>query len=155
MQFSLVALLAALATGALAAPAPLFLRQSTCDISTCVLDLAPSVVSCGSAVAQVDLDPVSDISCLIAATQDAVQLPASCSGCLVKFGIGSSTPPPRPLPALALESLATLRADCRLSEAISPASSELSECKKNATSNATLLYFIVYKGIQGVIIMAE
>ncbi|KAJ6453845.1 hypothetical protein C8R47DRAFT_1204120 [Mycena vitilis] len=34
MQFSIVAILTVLATGALAAPAPLFLRQDTCDIAS-------------------------------------------------------------------------------------------------------------------------
>ncbi|KAJ7722441.1 hypothetical protein DFH07DRAFT_856958 [Mycena maculata] len=89
MQFSLVALLAVLATGAAAAPTPLVFRQ-TCDIASCVVDLAPSVVSCATAAAQVDLDPISDASCLIAAAKDVVELPASCNGCLAQFGISSA-----------------------------------------------------------------
>lgn len=69
MQFSLVALSAVLATGVYAIPAPLFLRQDTCEIAgapkfasfpaplfiyhpDCVLDLAPSVITCTSAAAQ-------------------------------------------------------------------------------------------------------
>ncbi|KAJ6471154.1 hypothetical protein C8R47DRAFT_749950 [Mycena vitilis] len=87
MQFSIAAILTVLATGALSAPAPLFLRQDTCDIANCVLDLAPSVVSCGSAAAQAGVDPVSDASCLIAAGKDVVDLPASCNGCAAKFGV--------------------------------------------------------------------
>ncbi|KAJ6585694.1 hypothetical protein B0H19DRAFT_1110503 [Mycena capillaripes] len=87
MQLSLVAILAALATGALAAPAPLFLRQDTCDIKSWVIDLAPSAVSCGSAAAQLGADPVSDAGCLIAAAKDVVNLPPSCNGCLAQFGV--------------------------------------------------------------------
>ncbi|KAJ6471736.1 hypothetical protein C8R47DRAFT_1324826 [Mycena vitilis] len=87
MQFSVVAILAAFAAGALAAPAPIFMRQDTCDIKNCVLDLAPSVVSCGSAAAQLGADPVSDAGCLIAAAKDVVDLPPACSGCLAQFGI--------------------------------------------------------------------
>ncbi|KAF7364555.1 CBP domain-containing protein [Mycena venus] len=86
MQFSLVAILA-LAAGALAAPAPLFRRQNTCDIKNCVLDLAPSVVSCGSAAAQLVADPVADAGCLIAAAKDVVDLPPSCNGCAQQLGI--------------------------------------------------------------------
>ncbi|KAF8206859.1 hypothetical protein K438DRAFT_1963170 [Mycena galopus ATCC 62051] len=91
MQFSLVAIFAVLASGVIAAPAPLFLRQGTCDIATCVLDLAPSVVSCGSAAAQLGADPVSDASCLFAAGKDVLDLPASCDGCAEQFGVSNST----------------------------------------------------------------
>ncbi|KAJ6453169.1 hypothetical protein C8R45DRAFT_1223304 [Mycena sanguinolenta] len=87
MQFSIVTILAVLATGAFASPAPLFLRQSTCAIASCVVDLAPSVVACGSAAAQAGVDPVSDASCLIAAAKDVVELPASCNGCAEQFGV--------------------------------------------------------------------
>ncbi|KAJ7601890.1 hypothetical protein DFH06DRAFT_1488997 [Mycena polygramma] len=86
MQFSFAALVAVLTTGALAAPAPLFLRQAAaCDIKNCVLDLAPSVVSCAAAAAQVGVDPISDAGCLIAAAKDVTALPPSCNGCLAKF----------------------------------------------------------------------
>ncbi|KAJ6506596.1 hypothetical protein C8R45DRAFT_970071 [Mycena sanguinolenta] len=88
MQFSLVALFSVLATGALAAP--LAVPRQTCSISQCVVDLAPSVVACATAAAQVDLDPVSDAGCLIAAAKDVVELPASCNGCLQQFGISSA-----------------------------------------------------------------
>ncbi|KAJ7625612.1 hypothetical protein FB45DRAFT_1029964 [Roridomyces roridus] len=82
MQFSLVALFALVAAVS-AAPAPARVRrQSQCDLATCLLALAPSAVSCGSAAAQAGIDPVSDISCLIAAATDVDQLPASCNGCL-------------------------------------------------------------------------
>ncbi|KAJ7728589.1 hypothetical protein DFH07DRAFT_969811 [Mycena maculata] len=83
MQLSALALFALAAT---VSAGPLRLRQSTCDIATCVLDLAPTVVGCGSAAAQLGIDPVSDISCLIAAATDAVQLPSSCDGCASQFG---------------------------------------------------------------------
>ncbi|KAJ7722440.1 hypothetical protein DFH07DRAFT_946703 [Mycena maculata] len=89
MQFSLVALFAVLATGVAAAPTPLAFRQ-TCDIASCVVDLAPSVVSCASAAAQLGVDPVSDASCLIAAAKDVVELPASCNGCLAQFGVSDA-----------------------------------------------------------------
>ncbi|KAJ7301750.1 hypothetical protein DFH08DRAFT_906480 [Mycena albidolilacea] len=90
MQFSLVAILAAFASSALAAPT-LFSRQDTCDIKNCVLDLAPSVVACGSATAQLEIDPVSDAGCLIAAAKDVVDLPPSCNGCLAQFDISTGT----------------------------------------------------------------
>ncbi|KAJ7510813.1 hypothetical protein B0H11DRAFT_2269339 [Mycena galericulata] len=89
MQFSLVAILAALATSVAAAPT-LFTRQDTCDITSCVLDLAPSVVTCGSAVAQAAVDPVSDVSCLIAAAKDVTEFPPSCNGCLQQFGVSTA-----------------------------------------------------------------
>ncbi|KAJ7874485.1 hypothetical protein B0H14DRAFT_3437649 [Mycena olivaceomarginata] len=88
MQFSLVALSAVLATGVYAGPAPLLLRQDTCEIAHCVLDLAPSAVACASAAAQGGADPVSDANCLIDAAKDVVEgLPTSCNGCLAEFGI--------------------------------------------------------------------
>ncbi|KAJ7245348.1 hypothetical protein B0H12DRAFT_1127575 [Mycena haematopus] len=90
MQFSIVAILAVLATGALAVPAPLFLRQTTCIIASCVVDLAPSVVACATAAAQVGVDPVSDAGCLIAAAKDVVELPASCNGCAQQFGVSTA-----------------------------------------------------------------
>ncbi|KAJ7250692.1 hypothetical protein C8J57DRAFT_1723456 [Mycena rebaudengoi] len=86
MQFSLVAIFAVFVTTVVAAPAPLRLRQS-CDLKTCVLDLAPSVVSCGSAAAQLGVDPFSDAGCLLAAAQDVDQLPASCNGCADQLGL--------------------------------------------------------------------
>ncbi|KAJ7133405.1 hypothetical protein C8R44DRAFT_977572 [Mycena epipterygia] len=84
MQFSLIALFALVAT---VSAGPLRMRQSTCDIKTCVLDLAPSVVSCGSAAAQAGVDPFSDAGCVLAAAQDVAQLPASCNGCADQLGI--------------------------------------------------------------------
>ncbi|KAJ7174178.1 hypothetical protein C8R43DRAFT_1119544 [Mycena crocata] len=90
MQFSLVALLAVLATGVAAAPAPLFLRDGTCDIKTCVLDLAPSVVSCASAATQLGADVFSDAGCLVAAVKDVAQFPDSCTGCAEQFGVADA-----------------------------------------------------------------
>ncbi|KAJ7933440.1 hypothetical protein B0H13DRAFT_1856217 [Mycena leptocephala] len=86
MQFSIVAILAVFSTGALAAPASLYPRQ-TCDIKNCFLDLAPTGVSCVAAAAQGELDIVSDGGCLIAAAKDVVDLPASCTGCAAQLGI--------------------------------------------------------------------
>ncbi|KAJ7212638.1 hypothetical protein GGX14DRAFT_620951 [Mycena pura] len=90
MQFSLVALVALFAAGAAAAPAPLFLRDGTCDIKTCVLALAPTVVGCGSAAAQLGADPVSDAGCLISAATDVNSFPASCDGCAEQFGVSDA-----------------------------------------------------------------
>ncbi|KAJ7625620.1 hypothetical protein FB45DRAFT_69652 [Roridomyces roridus] len=81
MQFSLLALVA-LAAAVSAAPSR---RQSQCDLKNCVLDLAPTVVTCAAAAAQVELDPISDISCLIAAATAVEQLPTPCNGCLAKL----------------------------------------------------------------------
>ncbi|KAJ7064036.1 hypothetical protein C8F01DRAFT_38676 [Mycena amicta] len=87
MQFSLVAVLATLAATVVAGPAPLFLRDGTCDIKSCVLDLGPSVVGCGSAAAQLGADPFSDAGCLLAAAKDVAQFPPSCAGCADQFGV--------------------------------------------------------------------
>ncbi|KAJ6611713.1 hypothetical protein B0H10DRAFT_2214184 [Mycena sp. CBHHK59/15] len=87
MQFSLVTFLAVFAASVAAAPAPLFMRDGTCDIATCVLDLAPSVVSCASAAAQLGADVFSDAGCLIAAAKDATAFPPSCAGCADQFGV--------------------------------------------------------------------
>ncbi|KAJ7445108.1 hypothetical protein FB451DRAFT_1412926 [Mycena latifolia] len=89
MQFTLVALLAVLTTGAAAAPAR-FARDDTdgvCDVKTCVLDLAPSVISCASAAAQLGADVFSDAGCVVAAAKEAVAFPPSCSGCAVQLGV--------------------------------------------------------------------
>ncbi|KAJ7028392.1 hypothetical protein C8F04DRAFT_1398916 [Mycena alexandri] len=91
MQFSLVAFFAVLATGVAAAPTPLFMRQDTCDIATCVIDLGGSVVSCAAAAAQVGVDPISDAGCLFAAAKTVTSFPPSCNGCLEKFGVSVPT----------------------------------------------------------------
>ncbi|KAJ7700293.1 hypothetical protein B0H16DRAFT_772961 [Mycena metata] len=87
MQFSLVAFFAVLATGVTAAPVSVFLRQNACDIKTCVIALAGTVVSCGSAAAQLGADPFSDAGCLFAAAQTTTNFPPSCDGCLEQFGV--------------------------------------------------------------------
>ncbi|KAJ7170956.1 hypothetical protein C8R46DRAFT_1087263 [Mycena filopes] len=84
MQFSLVALLA-IATAVSAGP--LRMRQGTCDIKTCVLDLAPSVVACAGAAAQAGVDPISDAGCVLAGVKDVAELPASCTGCVDQLGL--------------------------------------------------------------------
>ncbi|KAJ7133406.1 hypothetical protein C8R44DRAFT_977573 [Mycena epipterygia] len=84
MQFSLITLFALVAT---VSAGPLRMRQSTCDIKTCVLDLAPSVVSCAAAAAQAGVDPFSDAGCILAAVKDVAQLPLSCNGCADQLGI--------------------------------------------------------------------
>ncbi|KAJ7194230.1 hypothetical protein GGX14DRAFT_700963 [Mycena pura] len=85
MQFSLVALFVIAATSVSAGP--LRMRQSTCDLKTCVLDLAPTGVSCAAAAAQADIDVFSDAGCIVSAAQDVASLPASCSGCLDQLGV--------------------------------------------------------------------
>ncbi|KAJ6487205.1 hypothetical protein C8R47DRAFT_1128051 [Mycena vitilis] len=85
MQFSLVALLAIAAVTVSASP--LRLRQTTCDLKTCILDLAPAVVSCASAAAQLGADAFSDAGCVVAAVKDGVELPAPCNGCADQLGI--------------------------------------------------------------------
>ncbi|KAJ7621965.1 hypothetical protein DFH06DRAFT_1447978 [Mycena polygramma] len=85
MQFSLIALLAIVA--ATASARPLRMRQNTCDLKTCVLDLAPAVVGCASAAAQLGVDPFSDAGCVISAVKDGVELPAACNGCIDQLGI--------------------------------------------------------------------
>ncbi|KAJ7028411.1 hypothetical protein C8F04DRAFT_1265947 [Mycena alexandri] len=56
------------------------MRQSTCDIKTCVLDLAPSVIACAGAAAQAGVDPISDAGYIHAG-------PASCTGCADQLGV--------------------------------------------------------------------
>ncbi|KAJ7306996.1 hypothetical protein DFH08DRAFT_1051637 [Mycena albidolilacea] len=85
MHFSIVAL--AIATSALAAPLSIRDDAAVCDVKTCVLDLAPSVVSCASAAAQLAADPASDAGCLIAAAKDVVDFPPSCAGCAAQLNI--------------------------------------------------------------------
>ncbi|KAJ7685984.1 hypothetical protein B0H17DRAFT_1204534 [Mycena rosella] len=90
MQFFIVALLAVLATGVAAAPAPtrsLVLRDDVCDVATCVLDLGPSVVSCASAAAQLGADVFSDAGCLLAAAKVGISFPPSCAGCAEQLGV--------------------------------------------------------------------
>ncbi|KAJ7921337.1 hypothetical protein B0H13DRAFT_2656030 [Mycena leptocephala] len=88
MQFSLVALFAIAAT--VVSAGPLRLRRNTCDLKNCALDLAPTVLGCGSAAAQLGADPFSDAGCVVAALKDAVDLPASCNGCADQLGISSA-----------------------------------------------------------------
>jgi len=82
MQFSSLVALLAIATTTVSA-GPLRMRQtaSTCSIKDCVLDLAPTVVGCGAAAAQLGVDPFSDASCILAAVKDVAELPPSCNGC--------------------------------------------------------------------------
>ncbi|KAF7304067.1 CBP domain-containing protein [Mycena indigotica] len=87
MKFSIVAAILSLAATVVAGPAPLFLRDGTCDIKSCVLDLGPSVLGCASAIAQLGADPFSDAGCLIAAAKDVKQFPPSCNGCAEQFGV--------------------------------------------------------------------
>ncbi|KAJ6585603.1 hypothetical protein B0H19DRAFT_1250397 [Mycena capillaripes] len=85
MQFSLIVLLAIAATAVSAAPA-----KNTCNLKTCVVDLAPTVAACASAAAQDGIDPVSDEACITAAAKTLSKLPAPCTGCAKKLGVSSA-----------------------------------------------------------------
>ncbi|KAJ7078008.1 hypothetical protein B0H15DRAFT_933843 [Mycena belliarum] len=88
MQFTFVALLAVLASGVAAAPTPVyFARDGTCDVKTCVLDLAPSVIACASAAAQLGADVLSDAGCIVAAAKAGTSFPTSCAGCADQLGV--------------------------------------------------------------------
>ncbi|KAF7377460.1 hypothetical protein MSAN_00167800 [Mycena sanguinolenta] len=73
-------------SGALAAPLSQ-LEVRDCDIASCVVDLAPSVVTCATALAQAAVDFVADASCLIAAGKDVVDATPSCTACAASLGI--------------------------------------------------------------------
>jgi hypothetical protein len=88
MQFSLIAILAIATTAVFAGPVRM--RRGTCDIKTCVLDLAPTGVACAAAAAQAAADPISDAGCIIAALKDVDELPTSCDGCADQLGISSA-----------------------------------------------------------------
>ncbi|KAJ7041630.1 hypothetical protein C8F04DRAFT_1252951 [Mycena alexandri] len=79
MQFSLLAVFAIATTAVSGGP---LLRQNTCDIQDCILDLASTVVSCTSAVVAEEINLVADAQCIIAAVQDIRNLPAPCKGCI-------------------------------------------------------------------------
>ncbi|CAK5275510.1 unnamed protein product [Mycena citricolor] len=103
-----------IALAAIASAAPTRLTQRSCDLKSAdhrlqrkagadidtplqrphqphchtALITTPEVgLSCGLAVAQADVDPFTDAGCILAAVQDAVALPASCSGCLASLGL--------------------------------------------------------------------
>ncbi|KAJ6501119.1 hypothetical protein C8R47DRAFT_1068103 [Mycena vitilis] len=71
MQFSIVALLAIVAT---VSAGPLRARLATCDLKTCAIDLAPTVTSCATAVADLTAVPFSDAGCVAAAVTQGVDL---------------------------------------------------------------------------------
>ncbi|KAJ6585602.1 hypothetical protein B0H19DRAFT_1110269 [Mycena capillaripes] len=87
MQLTLVAMIAIAATAVSAGP--LRMRQDTCDLESCILNLGPAAIGCVSAAAQLGADPFSDAGCLVAAAKDAVDLPPSCNGCADQLGITS------------------------------------------------------------------
>ncbi|KAJ7858988.1 hypothetical protein B0H13DRAFT_1131137 [Mycena leptocephala] len=88
MQFSLVAFLAIVLTVVSAAPAKKApAKKETCDLTTCVVKLGPTVAACASAAAQEGVDPISDIACITAAAATATKLPKACAGCPAKLGI--------------------------------------------------------------------
>ncbi|KAJ7342809.1 hypothetical protein DFH08DRAFT_962847 [Mycena albidolilacea] len=87
MQFSFAVFIIAAST---VSAGPLLMRKGTCDIETCVLDLAPAVVGCGAAAAEAGANPFADATCVIAAAKDVDDLPDSCNGCDDQLGISSA-----------------------------------------------------------------
>ncbi|KAJ7186154.1 hypothetical protein C8R46DRAFT_1185618 [Mycena filopes] len=87
MQFSLVVLLTIATAVSAHGPGPLRMRQDTCNMKQCVLDLAPSALSCLDAAKQDAANLISDASCIIGAIKDVVELPASCTGCADQLGL--------------------------------------------------------------------
>ncbi|KAJ6453124.1 hypothetical protein C8R45DRAFT_1112632 [Mycena sanguinolenta] len=87
MQISLVVLIAFAATVVSGAPAAA--KPPACDLAKCVSDLAPTVAACATAAAQDGADPVSDASCITAASGTVSKFPAPCTGCADKLGISS------------------------------------------------------------------
>ncbi|KAJ7223266.1 hypothetical protein GGX14DRAFT_694350 [Mycena pura] len=85
MKFSAVALLAVAAT---VFAGPLHVRQSDdCDFTGCIEALVPLGFDCGTAVAQEDLDPISDVSCITKAVSTLSSPPAACQACIPDSGI--------------------------------------------------------------------
>ncbi|KAJ6520996.1 hypothetical protein DFH09DRAFT_224693 [Mycena vulgaris] len=89
MQFSLVTLLAVFAAGAVAGPAPFFMRRG-CDIGQCVIDIGPAVIGCAAAIAEEGANPFADATCLLSAAKDIKNFPASCTGCPEQLDVTSA-----------------------------------------------------------------
>jgi len=88
MRFALLTVLAAFfgATYVSALPTGHSSKRS-CDILTCVLDLAPTVLSCASAAAAEAVNFIADAGCLVAAAKVVDEFPASCDACADEFGV--------------------------------------------------------------------
>ncbi|KAH8832934.1 hypothetical protein DL96DRAFT_693213 [Flagelloscypha sp. PMI_526] len=80
MKFSAVFTLLAAAAAVSAAP----LAQRACNLGKCAAALAPTVVGCGAAAAELGANLLADAACLAAAVNDGVNLPSVCSGCQSK-----------------------------------------------------------------------
>ncbi|KAJ7330263.1 hypothetical protein DFH08DRAFT_815184 [Mycena albidolilacea] len=88
MQFSFVAILAILAilaVGTAAGPVPHVLRNETCNIKTCLFDLAGTVTACAPAIAAEGVNPLADFSCLVAALKELDDIPDSCIACVAQY----------------------------------------------------------------------
>ncbi|KAI5889616.1 uncharacterized protein SCHCODRAFT_01101025 [Schizophyllum commune H4-8] len=58
-----------------------------CNPQSCLGSLAPSVATCGAALATAGANIFADISCLTAAVKTVTSLPDSCKQCLDEFGL--------------------------------------------------------------------
>ncbi|KAL1759494.1 hypothetical protein FB107DRAFT_271060 [Schizophyllum commune] len=96
MKVSFTVLTAALAAVAYASPevdATELVRRDrlvdhiSCPLVKCLGSLAPSVATCGAALATAGANIFADISCLTAAVKTVTSLPDSCKQCLDEFGL--------------------------------------------------------------------
>ncbi|KAJ4490172.1 hypothetical protein J3R30DRAFT_3419521 [Lentinula aciculospora] len=53
--------------------------------------LAPTVVTCGLAAAQEEIDIINDVACIAAAVQLGTDFPSTCTACAKRFGKGVET----------------------------------------------------------------
>ncbi|CAF9921910.1 MAG: hypothetical protein GOMPHAMPRED_002441 [Gomphillus americanus] len=56
-------------------------KAAGCSLLGCAAALAPTVVSCASAIAEEGVNVVEDFSCIAEAIRDGVDEPEECKGC--------------------------------------------------------------------------
>ncbi|KAJ7290050.1 hypothetical protein C8J57DRAFT_336291 [Mycena rebaudengoi] len=86
MQFSLIAVCAAVTAVALGAPAPSFMKRASCHMTACVAELAPSITACATAASKKGRDPLADGDCLVEAAKVIDDFPSACRGCVDDLG---------------------------------------------------------------------
>ncbi|KAL1748710.1 hypothetical protein HDZ31DRAFT_60158 [Schizophyllum fasciatum] len=88
-----VAMLAVVATASPTHEAPELVRRDrlvdhiSCPLVKCLGSLAPSVATCGVALATAGANIFADVSCLTAAVKTVTSLPDTCKQCLDEFGL--------------------------------------------------------------------
>ncbi|KAF8576333.1 hypothetical protein K439DRAFT_1622935 [Ramaria rubella] len=78
MHFSLFALLTSLVGVTLASPMSLHQPRSSCNVVSCVVAVGPAAFSCGTALIQLGLDPLSDAGCVASGLSSASGIVPHC-----------------------------------------------------------------------------